>query len=129
VRRGGGPVRRLVDAATGAKLCYGEPVRAGERLVVPVARVSAVGGWGYGRGGERGGDEGLGHGGGGTLDARPVGFIELGPDGARFEAIPDPDQLGRTLRAAAAAVVTAAGATAAVRGRRRATRLLPRARP
>ncbi len=128
-RRGAGPVRRLIDAATGAKLCYGEPVRAGERVVVPVARVGAVGGWGYGRGGEPDGDGGVGHGGGGTLEARPVGFIEIGPDGARFEAIPDPDQLGRTLRAAAAALVTITGAGAALRGRRRAAGLLSRGRP
>ncbi len=122
---GGGPVRRLIDAATGAKLCYGEPVRAGERLVVPVARVSAVGGWGFGRGGGTDGGDGLGHGGGGTLEARPTGFIEVGPDGARYEAFPDPDQLGRTLRAAATALVTVTGAAAALRRHRGPAGLLP----
>ena len=122
----GGPLRRLIDAATGARLCYGEPVPAGERTVIPVARISAVGGWGFGRGGGgTDGGEGLGHGGGGTLEARPIGFIEVGPDGSRYVPIPDPDQLGRTLRAAATALVTVSGAAAL--GRRRGTAgLLPR---
>jgi len=124
------PVRRLIDAATGAKLCYGEPVRAGDRVVIPVARVSAAGGWGFGRG--RGGDgdggDGLGHGGGGTFDARPVGFIDAGPDGARFQSVPDPDQTARTLRAAATAFVTVTTAATALRARRRAAGLLARGR-
>ena len=110
---GAGPkaLRRVLDRVTGARLCYGEPVRAGERTVIPVARVTATGGWGGGRGGDASG-EGSGQGGGGHLDARPVGFIEVGPDGARYVAIPDPDQLGRTLRAGAAALVTLSGAAA-----------------
>ena len=113
-------LRRVLDRATGAHLCYGEPVRAGERTVIPVARVTATGGWGFGRGGD-----GSGHGGGGYLDARPVGFIEVGPEGARYAPIPDPDQLVRTLRAGAAALVTLSGA-AALRRRRAGARLLGR---
>ena len=115
VRKGarGGPLRRMLDAATGARMTYGEPVRVGERTVIPVARlrISGGGGFGEGRGGEGEGTGG-GGGGGGHLDATPVGFIEVGPDGARYVAIPDPDQLGRTLRAAAAALVTLSGAAA-----------------
>jgi uncharacterized spore protein YtfJ len=118
-------LRRVLDRVTGAHLCYGEPVRAGEHTVIPVARVVASGGWGYGRGGERGGDEGVGQGGGGHLDARPAGFIEVGPGGARYVAIPDPDQLARTLRAGAAALVTLSGA-AALRRRRGPAGLLGR---
>ena len=36
-----------------------------------------------------GSGSGSGGGGGGALDARPVGFIEIGPDGSRFQAIDD----------------------------------------
>jgi uncharacterized spore protein YtfJ len=116
-----GEVRRVVDRASGARLCYGEPVVAGDRTVVPVSRVAVAGGYGFGRGGGSAEEssEGTGHGGGGWLEARPVGFVEIGPDGARYQAIPDPDQLGRTLKAAAAALVTVSGALALGRGRRR----------
>jgi len=117
VRPLGGELRRVLDRASGARLCYGEPVVAGDRTVIPVSRVRAAGSWGYGRGSEADGDEGAGHGGGGWIDAQPVGFVELGPDGARYERIPDPDQLGRTLKAAATALVTVSGALAL--GRRR----------
>jgi hypothetical protein len=36
-----GPLRRVLDAAAGARLCFGEPVTAGDRT---------VGGRGYGHG-------------------------------------------------------------------------------
>ncbi len=120
-RRGAGRgLRRVLDRATGARLCYGEPVRAGERTVIPVARVVGAGGWGFGRGG----DDGTGHGGGGYLDARPVGFIEVAPEGTRYVALPDPDRLSRTLRAGAAALASLSGAAAL--GRRRPAGLLGR---
>ena len=44
------------------------------RTVIPVARVRAAGGMGQ-------------QGGGGRLDAVPVGFIEVSQAGARFEPI------------------------------------------
>ena len=69
--------RKLLAAARGARLCYGEPVHVDGRTVIPVARVRATGGMG-----ERGG--------GGRLDAVPVGFIEVSEDGARFEPIVPP---------------------------------------
>ena len=66
--------RKLLAAARGARLCYGEPVHVEGRTVIPVARVRAAGGMGQ-------------RGGGGRLDAVPVGFIEVSQAGARFEAI------------------------------------------
>jgi uncharacterized spore protein YtfJ len=126
---GGGAGRRagplaaftgLADRLGGARLCYGDPIRDGVRTVVPVARVRAAGGGGWGRDETSGG----GGGGGGRLDARPIGFIEVGPDGTRFEAIHDPEALTRTLRAATAAAITVATAVAGLRAARHGGRLL-----
>jgi uncharacterized spore protein YtfJ len=82
------PAQRVLAKITGAKLCYGKPVEVGAHTVVPVASVRTIGGFGYGKGGDTH-SEGSGGGGGGTVDARPVGFIEIGPDGARYHAIDD----------------------------------------
>ena len=118
-RRGprAGGLRGVVDGLLGARLCYGEPVTAGERTVIPVARVTFSGGGGWGSGGpdEAGAGGGGGGGGGGHLDGRPVGFIELDESGAQFHPIADPDQLGRTLRAVAGAAATLATGWAAAR--------------
>jgi uncharacterized spore protein YtfJ len=85
-------IRQLVDAVAGARLCYGDPVTAGDRTVIPVARVRVVGGGGFGsgRGGESPTDEGKGGGGGGYVDAQPLGYVEVGPEGTRYVEIPDP---------------------------------------
>ena len=114
-----GGLKGLLDGLAGARLCYGEPVVAGERTVIPVARVRVAGGGGFGSG-----DEGDGGGGGGLLHAAPQGFIELDAAGARYHPIPDPERLGRTVRAVAAGAATLAAGVAAARrirgGRRRA---------
>lgn len=125
-------LRRFLDEATGARLCYGEPIRAGDRTVIPVARVRVSGGWGFGGRGDDGGRK-SGGGGGGALDAAPIGFIEVTPEGARYHEVRDPEQLGRTLRAgakAAATVLTGVAGMRALRGgrRRRPAGLLPRGR-
>jgi uncharacterized spore protein YtfJ len=80
------PAQRALARLTGARLCFGRPVEAKGRTVIPVASVRTAGGWGFGN--EPNG-RGSGGGGGGALDARPVGFIEIGPDGTRFERIDD----------------------------------------
>lgn len=125
MQRGSGlfGVRRLLTAVGGAKLCYGEPVRAGERVVIPVSRVMAVGGGGFGSGRSREkGEDGDGGGGGGMVEAAPVGFIDIGPEGARFEAIPDPMGNARALRSGATALTTLATAAATFAALRRARR-------
>jgi hypothetical protein len=112
-------LRGLVSRLGGARLCFGEPIRVGERTVIPVARVKAMGGGGFGAEGR---GTGSGGGGGGTLDALPLGFIDAGPEGARFESIPDPDATVRALKGGAAAIATLATTFAglrAVRARRR----------
>src|SRR4051794_37570048 len=115
-------VRGLVARLGGARLCFGEPVRVGERIVIPVARVRAAGGGGFGSSGPR---EDTGGGGGGWLDAMPMGYIDAGPEGARFESIPDPDQPVRALKGAATAAATLITTVAGLRAVRR-RRLLNR---
>ena len=125
-----GTLRRLVDVLAASRLCYGEAVQAGGRTVIPVSRVRVSGGYGFGRS-ERedvaapDGGRGSGGGGGGHLDATPVGFIDVGPDGSRFHEIPDPDRVGRNLKAGAAAATALLTGLAGARrlgGRRSAAR-------
>ncbi len=97
-------LRRLAARVSGARLCYGKPVKSGGRTVVPVARVRVAGGWGFGT--DPGADS-RGGGGGGGLDARPVGFIEVGPEGARFQRIDDGFPAVRVLAGATVALVAA----------------------
>lgn len=92
---------RLAARLSGARLCYGKPVEAAGRVVIPVASVRTAAGGGLGR---SGGDEPSG-GGGGLLDARPVGFIEIGPEGARYQAIDDERTRLRALAAGALALL------------------------
>jgi hypothetical protein len=108
---GGAVVRRILAGLDGARICYGEPVVSGDRTVIPVARLKSAGGGGFGEGdGEgEGSGRGLGGGGGGWIEATPLGFIDIGPDGARFHAIEDPERGERTIRAGARALTALAG--------------------
>ena len=112
-------LRGVIARVGGARLCYGEPVRVGERMVIPVARVKAMGGGGFGTSGETPGDGG---GGGGLVDAMPMGFIDAGPEGARFEPIHDPDAPVRALKGGATAIATLVTTVAGVRALRRRSR-------
>jgi uncharacterized spore protein YtfJ len=114
------PAERLLDRATGARLCYGEPVAAGETTVIPVSRVRVYGGWGYGSGrGEGDSGEGSGGGGGGYVDAQPLGFVEVTSSGTRWVEIDDPERPQRLLRAGATAFATVVTALAGARRLRR----------
>ena len=110
--------RRLLAGARGARLCYGEPVQVDGRTVITVARVRAAGGLGQ-------------SGGGGRIDAVPMGYIEVSAEGTRFEPIAAP-RSGVRFLAAGGAAVTALAAAAALRRPRRGLprpprrRLLPR---
>lgn len=107
------PLQRAIARATGARLCFGAPVELGKRTVIPVASLRTAGGWGFGNDPQSG--DRAGGGGGGALDARPVGFIEITPDGARFQRIDD----GRTtLLAVVAGSIAVLVAGRAVRRRR-----------
>jgi uncharacterized spore protein YtfJ len=76
---------RRISAEAGPQAVFGDPVVAGTRTVVPVARVSYGGGGGWG--GPPGAEEEAGSGAGFGVTAKPVGFIEVTPDSARFHAI------------------------------------------
>ena len=106
-------VRELVAGARGARLCYGKPVRVGDRTLIPVARLWSAGGGGWGRN-----PEGDGGGGGGIVDAQPVGFIEITPDGSRYVPIRDFERAMRALRSAATAIGALAAAAGALRAAR-----------
>ena len=110
--------RKLLAAARGARLCYGDPLHVDGRTVITVARVSAAGDLGR-------------RASSGRIDAVPVGFIEVSAAGTRFEAIGGSAPGARQL-AAAGAAATALVAAAIVKLPRRALprsqrqRLLPR---
>ncbi len=123
-------LRKVVAGLRGARMCFGEPVEAGGRTVIPVARVKASGGAGWGGGGDEGGT-GEGGGGGGHLDAAPIGFIEVGADGSRFVAIRDAERVAATLRSlvkTAGALATTVAALRAAEAARRRGGTLPSAR-
>ncbi len=94
---------RLQSAAT-VKCVYGDPITAGERTVIPVARVR----FGFGAGGGKF----PGGGGGGGVRADPAGMIEITPNGSNFIAFPDYRRAG-----AALLVGMAAGMVLSHRGR------------
>ncbi len=117
---------RLAARLSGAALCYGEPVESNGRMVIPVARVRLIGGGG----GQLAGPA-EGEGGGGFVGARPVGFVEVGPEGSRFHPIREPGEPSRrivgALAVAAPAVAVALRIRSGLRGRGR-PRQLPRGR-
>ena len=79
----------LVSARAGVQAVFGEPVRQDNLTVISVARVR----WGFGGGGHADGQPSgpaSGSGGGGGVAADPIGYIEIGPDGATFRPIREP---------------------------------------
>ena len=120
-----GLVERMAERIGGkasVRAVFGDPVERDGITVIPVARVR----WGFGGGAGRGPvslapgtgeggsgagavDEemsGAGSGGGGGVIAEPVGYLEIGPDGASFISIVPPTP--------SPAFMLAAGATAAL---------------
>ena len=110
------PLVRLATRLARAKLSFGRPIEAHGRTVVPVARVQLAGGFGSGDGAADGGH----------LESRPVGYIEMGPEGTRFERIEQPNA-GAQLASGVALVVGAAAAITVAR--RRGARLRIQAGP
>lgn len=97
-------VARLADSVGGtarAEAVFGDPVERGALTVIPVARAT----WGFGGGG--GGDaEQQGSGGGGGGAVRPLGYIEVRENEARFVPLRSP----RTAALAAAGGAALLGA-------------------
>ncbi len=116
--------QRSLARLTGARASYGKPIEAYGHVVVPVATLRTLGGLGFGRG--SGGDDAGGGaqdappsvsdggGGGGFIDARPVGFIDIGPDGVRYQPIDVPSKA----RSASTTALIALGILVASRGLR-----------
>lgn len=76
----------------GAGTCYGMPISAGDRTVIPVADVIYGFGFGWGSGGNEaaaGEDYGSGGGGGGGTRARGVAVIEVSPGGVQIHPVRD----------------------------------------
>jgi uncharacterized spore protein YtfJ len=118
-----GFVERMAERVGGkasVKAVFGDPIERNGITIVPVARVR----WGFGGGAGRGpiavgpgsdsdgaagesqideGRSGAGTGGGGGVAAEPIGYLEIGPDGATFKPIASPMPSPGFLLAAGAA--------------------------
>ena len=90
-------LRNLAESVTtqvSVKTVFGDPVSAGERTVIPAARVRYRFGAG---GGRQEGGEGHGGGGGAWISATPCGMIEVAQDGARYIGFDGGRKLGIAL--------------------------------
>lgn len=79
-------------ASAHVRSVFGEPVRVGDRTVIPVARMRGAFGMGFGEGKQEEGDEtesGKGGGGGGLFSARPVAVVEVTDERVRVLPIVD----------------------------------------
>jgi uncharacterized spore protein YtfJ len=85
---------RLMNVS--ANRVFAEPVRVGDRVVIPAAAIECSGGFGFGGDGRSNG----GGGGGGHQVGRPVAIIEAGPSGVRVKPVVDFTRVGLTLVAA-----------------------------
>lgn len=94
------PIEEMLERLS-ARAVFGEPIREGDAILIPVANVAY--GFGYGVGSGRGvadeGEpearpvEGGGSGGGGGGRARPQGYIRVDAKGARYEPMVDPTRI------------------------------------
>jgi uncharacterized spore protein YtfJ len=78
------------------KNVYGEPIKTGDKTIIPVAQIAYGLGGGFGKGGQKNktdgsersqedkGTSGEGAGGGGGMYARPKGVYEITPFSTRF---------------------------------------------
>jgi uncharacterized spore protein YtfJ len=107
----------LVGARAGVQSVFGEPTTRESLTIIPVARVR----WGFGGGGGRAdtppSGPASGSGGGGGVAADPIGYLELGPEGAAFRPIRDPYPSPMFLIAAAVAASIVLRALGRVAGR------------
>jgi uncharacterized spore protein YtfJ len=91
-------IDRLINVS--ADRVYREPIRVGERVIIPAASIAYGGGFGFGSDNAANG----GGGGGGWNEGRPVAIVEAGPDGVKVRPVVDLTRVGLTLVAAALAV-------------------------
>jgi len=95
------PIEEMLERLNVAAV-FGAPVKEGGVTLIPVARVAYGFGYGYGAGvsHEPAAEstpvetaEGSGAGGGGGGVARPLGFIRIDANGARYEPMVDPTRV------------------------------------
>jgi uncharacterized spore protein YtfJ len=85
------------------KSVFGDPIVAGDKTIIPVAKIAYGFGGGTGSGGlELKTARGEGGGGGGGVGALPVGVFEVGPEGTHFVAVGDRKKTVATLLLGAA---------------------------
>lgn len=85
----------------GAHAVFGEPIQQGDVTLIPVASVTygfgSGQGWGRGKAEDAPADapvgEGGGAGGGGGGMARPLGYIKIDANGAKWEPAVDPSRI------------------------------------
>lgn len=73
-----------VEQGASTRAVFGDPIEAGDRKVIPVAKVRWAGGGGGG-----GDTSGEGSGLGMALKGDPVGYIEVSPEGTQWHGVPD----------------------------------------
>jgi uncharacterized spore protein YtfJ len=108
------PIERMLEQFNVTNV-FGEAIRDGDTVVVPVAEVTSFFGYGYGSGeGPMTAPDdfedsrmasGSGGGAGGRGVARPKGYITITPDGVRYEPLEDPLRMSLAGMAMAAWVV------------------------
>jgi len=88
---GAAVIDRLADrigAHSGSRAVFGDPIEKGDRTVIPVAQSL----WGSGAGTGDSVEDGSGAGGGGGAMSKPLGYIEITPNQARFVPLQRPWQ-------------------------------------
>lgn len=76
------------------KAIFGEPQQVGEKVVIPVGKVSLAFGGGGGTSGADNNGGGTGSGGGFRVTAQPVGVLEITPERVTYQATADTKLLG-----------------------------------
>lgn len=74
------------------KSVFGDPITAGDKTIIPVAKIAYGFGAGAGTGGAGERAKGEGGGGGGGLRAKPVGVFEVSAGQTRFVPVRDRKQ-------------------------------------
>jgi uncharacterized spore protein YtfJ len=96
--------------AVGVETVFGEPISAGDRVIIPVAETAMGGGVGYGQGPTEQGQAPRairfagGGGGGGGAHTRPVAAIVVTPEEVRVQPIVDVGKLALSGIASSAAL-------------------------
>ena len=85
-----------LQAAASVDAVFGEPIKTGDKIVIPVARVSFGFGLGFGEGIDRDAEKadlGGGGGGGGGVSAQPIALVEITPERTHVEPVVNEQQV------------------------------------